>query len=237
MILINLLPDEFRQKRRTPVKLLLAVTASVAINGTLAAYWAWTAFGVAAEVKSELTVLEDQKTGLDPQVAYHHDLEKESQLFEAREKTLDEITAKRISWTRKLDELIDVVNVGGDGEKYLIWFDDVQMDQKESTRSKSFGSLKATGHSGSTNPSHVANFLDDLERSPFCEDFNKPAPPEGSSSMKDEGLMPAEVWNFPLGVALKPPEERQRGPDGKLLPVQEKKADVKGAKKTGGKKP
>jgi type IV pilus assembly protein PilM len=40
MILINLLPDEFRQKKRTPVKLPLAITASVAVNGSLAAYWA-----------------------------------------------------------------------------------------------------------------------------------------------------------------------------------------------------
>jgi Tfp pilus assembly protein PilN len=238
MILINLLPDEFRQKRRTPVKLLLALAGTAAVNGTLLAYWAWTAFGVAAEVKSELAVLEDQKTSLDPQVAYHRDLEKESELFDAREQTLKKITSKRISWTRKIDELIDVVNVGGDGEKYLIWFDDVTVDQKESGRAKTFGSLKATGHSGSTNPSHVANFLDDLERSPFAEDFNKPAPPEGQQSSKDEGLMPSEVWNFPLEVTLKAPELRQRGPDGKLLPVQEEPQDPKSKSrsKAGGKK-
>lgn len=237
MILINLLPDEYRQKRRTPVKLLLAVFAVVAVNGSLAAFWAWTAFGVAAEVKSELNVLQDQKAGIDPQVAYHHDLEKESELFEAREQMLKKITANRISWTRKVDELIDVVNLGGDGEKYLVWFDDLTVDQKETSRSKSFGSLKASGHSGSTNPSHVANFLDDLERSSFCEDFNKPAPPEGSQSSKDEGLMPSEVWNFPLEVTLKAPEMRQRGPDGNLLPVQEKPKPEKAEKaKSGGKK-
>lgn len=235
MILINLLPDEYRQKQRTPIKLLLAVSASVAVNGSLLAFLAWTAFGVAAEVKSELTVLQDQKAGLEPQVAYHHDLEKESQVFLAREATLKKITANRISWTRKVDELIDVINVGGDGEKYLVWLDDLNVDQKESARAKTHGSLKASGHSGSTNPSHVANFLDDLERSPFCEDFNKPAPPEGSQSSKDEGLMPSEVWNFPLEVTLKAPEERQRGPDGKPLPVEEKtkapKAKAAGRKK------
>jgi len=212
MIHINLLPDEYRQKRRTPVKLLLAVAASVAVNGSLGAYWAWTAFGVAAEVKSELEVLQDAKAGLDPQVAYHRDLEKESKLFESREQMLKKVTANRISWTRKVDELIDVVNVGGDGEKYLIWFDDLSVDQKESARSKSWGKLKASGHSGSTNPSHVANFLDDLEAAPFCEDFNKPAPPEGNQTTKDEGLMPSEVWNFPLEVDLKSPEERKQKP-------------------------
>jgi hypothetical protein len=234
MILINLLPDEFRQKRRTPVKLLLAVSASVAVNGSLAAYWAWTAFGVAAEVKSELNVLQDQKAGIDPQVAYHKELENESKLFDAREEMLKTITANRISWTRKVDELIDVVNVGGDGEKYLIWLDDLNVDQKENARNKSYGSLKASGHSGSTSFAHVANFLDDLERSPFCEDFNRPSPPEGSQTAKDEGLLPAEVWNFPLEATLKAPEERRRGPDGKLLPVQEKPKSEKSPK--GGKK-
>lgn len=237
MILINLLPDEFRQKRRTPVKLLLAVSASVAVNGSLTAYWAWTAFGVAAEVKSELGVLQDQKAGIDPQVAYHKDLEKESQLFTAREEMLKSITANRISWTRKVDELIDVVNVGGDGEKYLIWLDDLTVDQKENTRAKTFGSLKATGHSGSASFAHVANFLDDLERSPFCEDFNKPSAPEGSQTAKDEGLLPAEVWNFPLEATLKAPEDRRRGPDGKLLPPTEKsKSDKSKPAPKGGKK-
>jgi hypothetical protein len=237
MILINLLPDEYRQKRRTPIKLLLAVSASVAVNGTLAAYWAWTAFGVAAEVKSELGVLQDQKAGIDPQVAYHRDLEKESELFSAREDMLRTITANRISWTRKVDELIDVVNVGGDGEKYLIWLDDLTVDQKENARAKSFGALKASGHSGSASFAHVANFLDDLERSPFCEDFNKPSAPEGSQTAKDEGLLPAEVWNFPLEATLKAPDDRRRGPDGKLLPPTEKpKTDKSKPAAKGGKK-
>jgi len=236
MILINLLPDELRQKKRTPVKLLLAVAGAVAVNGTLAAYWAWTAFGVSAEVRSELALLQEQKAGLDPQVAYHRDLEKESALFDKREDMLKSITANRVSWTRKVDELIDVVNVGGDGEKYLVWLDDLNVDQKESSRNKSYGSLKSSGHSGSPSFAHVANFLDDLERSPFCEDFNKPSNPEGSQTAKDEGLMPAEVWNFPLQVTLKAPEERRRGPDGKLLPPPEKKAAPAATKqKTGGK--
>jgi Tfp pilus assembly protein PilN len=220
MILINLLPDEYRQRRRTPVKLLMSVTAAVAINGTLAAYWAWTAFGVAAEVKSELLVLQDTRAGLDPQVAYHQDLEKESKSFDTRENTLNKVTVGRVSWTRKIDELVDVVNIGGDGEKYLIWLNDLQIEQKENARSKSYGRLRASGNSGSQNFSHVANFLEDLENSPFSQDFKPPAPPEGSSSTRDEGLMPNEIWSFPLEVELTSPEERHA--------VVDAKADAKG---------
>ncbi len=222
MIQINLLPEEYRQKRRTPVKLMLAVTASVTVNASLVAYWAWTAFGVSAEVKAELAVLRDTKAGLDPQVAYHRELEKESKLFESREEMLKKVTGNRVSWTRKVDELIDVVNLGGDGEKYLIWFDDLTVDQRENSRAKSYGKLKATGHSGSKVVAHVANFLEDLEESPFCEDFNKPAPPEGSASTKDEGLLPSEIWNFPLEADLRAPEERKRKESGAAPATEEK---------------
>ena len=222
MIQINLLPEEYRQKRRTPVKLMLAVSASVAVNASLIAYWAWTAFGVSAEVKSELNVLRDTKAGLDPQVAYHRDLEKESKLFDSREQMLKKVTGSRVSWTRKVDELIDVVNAGGDGEKYLIWFDDLTVDQKENARAKSYGKLKASGHSGSKVFAQVANFLEDLEQSPFSEDFQRPAPPEGSATTKDEGLLPSDLWNFPLEADLKAPEERKRADGTPVQAVEEK---------------
>ena len=53
MITINLLPEEYRKKARTPIKLMLAISAVVAINSGLIAYWGWLAFGVAAEVETD----------------------------------------------------------------------------------------------------------------------------------------------------------------------------------------
>ena len=44
--------------------------------------------------------------------AYHQALTSESSRHKAREETLAQITASRISWTRKLDEFVDVVNRG-----------------------------------------------------------------------------------------------------------------------------
>ena len=128
MIHINLLPEEYRRKQRTPVKLMLAVAGAVAVNASLAAWWGWTAFGIAAEVKSEYSVLQTEMDGLEPQVAYHKALEAESGVYKHREDTLAGITAKRISWTKKVDELIDVVNRGGDGQRHLIWLDDLNAD-------------------------------------------------------------------------------------------------------------
>ena len=209
MISINLLPEEYRRKARTPLKMMLAVSVVVAINTSLAAWLGWLAFGVAARVSSENAVLQTENDGLQPQVAYHKSLKTESKRHQAREQTLSQITESRISWTRKLDEFIDVVNRGGDGQRHLTWFNDLNVQQDNDPARGSYGSFKAGGHSGSDNFGQVANFLDDLEDSTFLVDFQPPAPPEGSESLTDEELMPSVVWAFPLSVELKAPEERK----------------------------
>ncbi|MCZ6596135.1 MAG: hypothetical protein O7B99_00690 [Planctomycetota bacterium] len=208
MIQINLLPQEYRQKKRAPLKMMVVTALSVALNASLAAYWAWTMFGVAAEVNSELVVLQDNMENLRPQIRYHEELQAESGLFRSREQTLEQVTGSRISWTHRIDDLVDVISKGGDGQKYLIWLDDLSVDQKANPRTESYGTFKARANSGSAVFAQVANFLEDIENSPLLEDFNPPAPPDGSLQMRDEDLMPPQVWSFPVVMTLKAPELR-----------------------------
>jgi len=211
MILVNLLPEEYRQKRRTPVKLLAAVSAAVAINTSLFAYWAWTAFGVAAEVSSELAVLDDTMAGLRPQIEYHETLEDESKLFQSREATLTDITSNRVSWTEKVDQLVDVIHKGGSREeKYLVWLDGLTANNEANARQKTFGELTANGNSGSNKFSQVANFLEDVQYSPLALDFTVESDPEGTQQIKDEDLIPSEVWSFPFELGLMSPEDRAK---------------------------
>ena len=210
MIRINLLPEEFRKKSRTPFKLLAAVAALVAVNAGLASWWGWTVFGIHAKVESEHVTLQLEMDGLTPQVTYYHSLETESKQYKSREKTLGAITADRISWTRKLDELIDVANAGGDGSRHLVWLDDLTVAQSNDVNTKNFGSVRAAGHSGSDKFAQVANFLEDLEGSAFIDDFEKPSPPEGTQTLIDETLVPPVAWTFPLTLSLKGPEERTK---------------------------
>ena len=37
-----------------------------------------------------------------------------------------------------------------------------------------------------------------------------PADPEGSQSVKDEELVPSEVWSFPFNMAILAPEQRRK---------------------------
>ena len=176
MIRINLLPDEYRAKARTPVKMMLAMSGAVTVNALLLAWYGWLAFGVAAEIESERSVLQTEMDGLTPQVNYHKSLEAEQKAFARREATLSEIMGRRISWTRKIDELVNVIDAGG-GERHFVWLDDLSVAQVADSRSKSFGSLRGSGHSGSHKFDQVANFLEDIENSDFVHDFHPPAPP------------------------------------------------------------
>lgn len=221
MIRINLLPDEYRRKNRTPIKLMLAVVAAAILNAGLLTWLAFLHFGVAAEVESERAVLQTEIDGLNPQIKYHKSLEAEKKLYSMRESTLGDITKNRISWTRKIDELIDVVNRGDQGKRHLVWLDDLTVQQTADARAKNYGSVRAAGHSGSDNFAQVANFLEDVEESNFIEDFEKPSPPEGTATLVDKDLIPPVVWAFPMTLSLRAPEDR-----GKKDP-KDPKADVK----------
>ena len=208
MIHINLLPEEYRQKARTPIKLLATIIAVVTINSSLAAWWGWKFVGEMAEVESELAVLQDSMDSLEPQIQYHRKLEKESQLSLSRQKTLETITQNRISWTEKVDQVIDIIHQGGEEDRYLVWLDDMQMSQTADARKKNYGTLKASGHSGSNSLANVALFLDGVEKHPFGLDFSPPAPPENTGIDENEDLVPRFVTNFPFQLSLLPPEER-----------------------------
>jgi len=68
MIHINLLPEEYRRKARTPIKLMAGFAAAIAINASLMAYLGWVTFAVAGAVESERSTLQLELDGLTPQV-------------------------------------------------------------------------------------------------------------------------------------------------------------------------
>ena len=208
MIQINLLPLHLR-KRKTPAAWLVAVCALVALNATLLSWWTWSEFGVRLAVEAELDVLGLEMRGIQPQLAHHRALQSERARHAKREDTLRGIADESISWTEKLDQLVDVVTDGGHAERHKIWFTDLEADIASGRRGEQGGALRAGGVSGSERFADVADFLDDLEASPFGQQFSAPAPPEGSVSLVDSELEPPVVWSFPLQVSLLSEGERQ----------------------------
>ncbi|HKX46431.1 MAG TPA: hypothetical protein VJP77_06995 [Planctomycetota bacterium] len=229
MIKVNLLPDDYRKAQRTPLRLMAAIVGGVAVNGTLFAWWAWTSLGTAAEVESRLGVLKTDLETLKPRVAYHQSLDRESTQFHAREETLARITQERVSWTEKVDKLVDVVNRGGDGDKYLIWLEDLVVSQQGNARAGNAGSVRAKGRSGSDNFGLVASFIEDMQTSEFSPGFTAWAPPEGRREV-DEDLMPSVTFTFQLGadlVAVEPAPQPAPQPAAPAAPAAPQKSEAK----------
>lgn len=216
MIRINLIPDEYRRKARTPIRLLAATMAVVAINASMFAYWGWLAFGVAAEVDTRHSVLEMEMAGLKPQVAYHDALKAETLVHASRETTLAQITQNRILWTKQVDELIDVVAAGRDGTRHFVWFDNLQVKLENPTgrsRSVDYGSLEAKAHSGSAQMTQLSDFVDDLsdrEVSALSYSFAPPTSPQFRRNPAEEDLIPSVTWSFGLKMPVLGTEERQK---------------------------
>jgi hypothetical protein len=207
MIRINLLPEEYRKSARTPLKLMACIAAIVAVNAGLAAWVGYVHFNVQLQVEGEKSTVQSEMGGLKPQLDYFAALDSESRQYKSREQTLSSITKSRICWTKKLDELIDVCSRGGDGERHLVWFDDLQVVQNLDPKAKIPGTVTAGGHSGSDKFAQVANFLEDLEGSPFISDFEKPSAPEGTQTLVDESLVPPVAWAFPLKLKMRSRED------------------------------
>jgi len=214
MITINLLPDEFRKRAKTPARMVAAVAVAVIANGALFSWWCYLHFGVRANVDTTRSVLQLDMDGLKPQVTYHESLQKEITTRSARETALADITSNRILWTKVVDELVDVVHAGREGIEHYVWFDDINVKMEDAganRRRSSFGTLKAGGHSGSTEYEQVANFLGDIADvglSPLMKTFELPADPQGKRNEPDVDLIPSVNWSFPLDLELKSPDER-----------------------------
>jgi Tfp pilus assembly protein PilN len=228
MIYINLLPKEFRGRERMPLKSVLLVAGGVGTACTLGAFAAWLWFGELAAARSDRELAQETLDSLQPQLAHVKALEAERKGFESRASTLDEIAQNRVGWTAKLDQMIDVINTGGSGQKYLIWLDDLTVSRQFDKKTKTAGLYKAQANCGGENIGLVANFLDDLQGSEFYAGFEPPKPPEGKRRDDGDGLIPSSAWNFDLELRLK---ARETEADRPAKASKNSKSSKAGAKK------
>lgn len=233
MIRINLLPEHFRAGDRMPLGKFALVLASLLLAAGSVVYYFYVQFNELAPVVAERKDIEAQLASMKPQLDQHKALLDEKADYEKRDAKIKEISASRILWAKKLDQLCDIVNAGEDTARYTIWFEDLNIAQAGDAKSGTGGKLEAKGLSGSANYANVSNFFQDLESTQFFKDFVKINNPDGKLQDPDKDLIPAQIWEFKLALGLKPPPD-----DGKKKPAATPKTSFqgKGAPPPGGHK-
>ena len=132
MIRINLLPEEFRRKERSSWKVLgMTVFGALLVSCSLG-YFAYAWFGVLAKVQHQREVVEETLSTKQRRAQYSDALEKEKKNFMAREKTIKNIRTRRVLWTKKLDQFVDVINNDGNANgRHLCWFHGLEVKPQQ----------------------------------------------------------------------------------------------------------
>jgi serine/threonine protein kinase len=171
---------------------------------TLIGWYAWLVFGVSSKISSERASLQSEIESLQPQIDYCEALQDEQKALAEIRDAAFAMVSEPISWTRKLDELFAVVGSGGGDKQHSVWLAELQASQESDEGAASAGSLTAIVRTSARDFEHIANFLEDLERSPFMRDFRPLRVPDASNCTVDTG-----VWSVPLRLTFKSSAELQ----------------------------
>jgi Tfp pilus assembly protein PilN len=220
-ISINLLPSEYRKKEMTPMALLLPSLACMTLVVALAAFWGWTKFGQLTQATSRHTQFAETWSERKPRLDYQASLAGEEREFGDRSETIKAIAASRVPWTRKLDELTNVVVDDADGERGLVWL--TSLNIKEGTaggaRSKNAVGdlLDLDGYCfAETNElKHFNNFHEAVKNSKFFKsDFQRINNPAGQSITMGDKLVPSRAWTVKLALQMNPPQPPSKAKPG-----------------------
>jgi Tfp pilus assembly protein PilN len=220
MIRINLLPSENRKKEMTPLGTLLPVLVSLTLVTGAGAFWAWLHFGELAQRRSEYSALEETANQQKPQLAYLNSLRAEEADYKERAKTIQEIALSRVPWTRKLDELCQVVTDDHGGERYLVWLSSMEVKPPDNRAAATSGSkskkqlegeqvsiegLCFSGINDDADPlQRYNNFHEAIKQSDFYrEDFVAIGNPVGKAVTMDDELKPSRAWTVDLPLTMR----------------------------------
>jgi Tfp pilus assembly protein PilN len=212
MIQINLLPDEMRRSTRTsPRTLVLLFVASLfAFGGIGTAGFLW--FNVRADKQARVDISQEQLDNMMPRARYADSLDKERSEYEKRNKTIGEIAASRIVWTRKFDRLSEIVSRDATQQRHRVWLESLQMDCK----SDSQGGVKFKGFNAGDDLEGVSNFHEDLAKDPvFGDGFAMFTAPESSQEDPEEDVEPAIKRSFRFDAKLPVKDKKKAAPAAK----------------------
>ncbi|MAG55793.1 MAG: hypothetical protein CMJ83_05840 [Planctomycetes bacterium] len=207
-IRINLLPPENRKKEMTPLATLLPALVSLTIVLGAGAFWAFNHYGELAntEAKNDQAT-ERWKTKQGP-LDYLGDLKAEESDYQARAKTLSGIANSRLSWTKKLDELSDLVAEDDDGDRFMVWLQTFEVKPGASnprSKKKEGDLVTITGLCFSDDHplNRFNNFHEGVQAHEFYRsDFASINKPAGQAVAMDDDMEPDQAWTVNLALVM-----------------------------------
>ena len=208
MIKVNLLPPEYRKVEGTPVARLAATVAGVFVVACAAGAWGYAHFALLDKARDERAQAEVELTALKAQAERSQALLAEFKEYDRRRKTIEQIGAQRVLWSKKIDELADIIHNKGDVKRHLVWLDSLRTQGGRTPGSPA--SLVIHGRSGG-DYDRLSMFNADIKKNDeFFQDFAAIDPPAGTAVNLDGDLVPTSAFDFTFGMDLKPTNWRDK---------------------------
>jgi hypothetical protein len=230
MIQINLLPPEYRAKAGTPVGRFVAIVAGVVVVASALGVFAYTHFIELTRVRELRVAREEEAIGQERRKKYSLDLQAEIDMFEKRRTAIQTINRSRTLWSKKIDQLFDLVtNQTGDAS-FRAWLESIEVPAMPVTSKKRVpaagkkgqvadgGQLKIKGflalEAEADAPAHISAFHRAVTGDPeatgrtteFFQDFMRINNPNvkivPNRGKGDEQLEPPVVAEFKYELAL-----------------------------------
>jgi hypothetical protein len=216
MIKVNLLPAEYRKVERTPILRFVTIVCGVVLSASAIGAFLFVHFGQLVTVVSEREKLRETYHTKKVEADKSRELLREADEYKKRRKTLEQIGESRLVWSRKVDELCDIIHNKGDTKRHLVWLNSLRTLAPERAGRKgkkgpvSPGGLHIRGYSGGSEIHRLSDFHLDVKKSEFFDDFLTIDNPEGEKvDFRDERI-PRSAWTLDYTMRLKPYNWREQ---------------------------
>jgi len=205
MIKVNLLPTEYRKAEATPLKQFFATVGAVVFAALAVVVWGFVHFRALQPAVRQLEQLKDDVASQANEVDTSKKLAAQLAEYQGRFKKIDEVAAGRLVWSRKLDEVWEVL-VNPRMGRYEVWIDTFSASLVGGGRDmKVGGTVTFAGTSAGSQMFRLADFHKDLKESDFFKDCMEITPPYGTRKpLEGNDREPKEGWSFSFILTLKP---------------------------------
>jgi Tfp pilus assembly protein PilN len=206
MIRVNLLPSEYRKVERTPILRFVTIICGVVLSASAIGAFLYVHFGMLVKVVSEREKLEETYITKKVMADRSKSLEREAREYKKRRETIEQIGQNRKLWSKKVDELCDIIHNKGDRKRHLVWL--TQLRTLPPGRGGN-GGIYIKGYSGGSEIHRLSDFHLDIKNSEFFEDFENIDNPEGSVVKFPDERVPNTAWEFDFNMMLRAPAKKK----------------------------
>lgn len=204
MIRVNLLPQEYRKAESTPLKQFFATMGAVVVLALAAVGFLLVHYGKLGPKQADLETITEVVKQQAQGVKDSKNLATWLQEYKSQYDKIDKVAMTRVLWSRKIDEIWEVVVSPTPANRYDVWLKGLS-GKVVDVPNKSGGEVQFSGASAGSQVVRLSDFHESVKTSPFFKEFQAITYPYGNrEQLPGTDREPKEGWTFQFTLQLKP---------------------------------